>query len=263
MKDFLKSPKSQRNILIFLIILILLLFYRNYNKNKTTEYINNQNIAAYTDSIRSYSTKNNKLIFETSAFITENNSLKKLNYDLYNELKEIKDNPIVIIKPEIIITEIPFEVPILPINNWNWNSDSSLYIRNFKWESNVIYPKGNFRNLAGNFDILIDTLFSVNTSKMRITTNEIGITLVTGLTENKKGLLEIFVKSDYPNFNITNLSGALIDPANSKVLKKIYRPKRWGFGIYGGYGIDYNITDRNINHGIQIGIGINYNIIQW
>ena len=81
MKDFLKSPKIQRNILIFLIILILLLFYRNYSKNKTTEYINNQNIAAYTDSIRSYSTKNNKLIFETSAFITENNSLKKLNYE--------------------------------------------------------------------------------------------------------------------------------------------------------------------------------------
>ena len=57
----------------------------------------------------------------------------------------------------------------------------------------------------------------------------------TGFTENKDGLLEIFVKSDYPGFKVSKLDGALIDPKKSNVLKKYFPEKRWGLGVYCGY----------------------------
>ena len=98
---------------------------------------------------------------------------------------------------------------------------------------------------------------------MHITTDEFGMSLITGLTENKDGLLEIFIKSPYPGFKVTSIDGALIDPNESEVIKKYFPPKRWAIGFYGGYGIYYDPLKISAGSGLQIGIGLQYNILQW
>jgi hypothetical protein len=98
---------------------------------------------------------------------------------------------------------------------------------------------------------------------MHISRDEFAMSLTTGLTENKDGLLEIFVTSKYPGFSVTDLNGSLIDPAKSDVLKKYFPPKRWALGVYGGYGVYFDPAKIRVGTGIQLGIGIQYNIFQW
>jgi len=97
---------------------------------------------------------------------------------------------------------------------------------------------------------------------MHITTDELGISLITGLTENGD-FLEIFVKSTYPGFTPTSITGSLIDPKNSEVLKRYFKPKKWSVGAFGGYGVYYDPMNVRFGSGLQLGIGIQYHILQW
>src|SRR5690554_6572317 len=99
----LNSITTQRNILIILIILITIIFY-NRDRDKKIE-INSykQNLFTLNDSIKTYKSKNGSLVYEKGALISENNNLKELNKELYVEVKNLKENPIVIIKEKIEI----------------------------------------------------------------------------------------------------------------------------------------------------------------
>jgi hypothetical protein len=89
------------------------------------------------------------------------------------------------------------------------------------------------------------------------------MSFTTGLTESRNGMLEIFITSDFPGFKPTNIEGALINPRESKVIKSFFPPKRWGLGIQGGYGLYVDIHKNRVGHAFNLGVGVNYNIIQW
>ena len=97
---------------------------------------------------------------------------------------------------------------------------------------------------------------------MHITTDELGISLTTGLTENGD-FLEIFVKSTYPGFTPTSINGSLIDPTKSEVIKKYFPPKKWAIGVFVGYGVYFDPMNIRVGNGLQIGLGLQYNILQW
>lgn len=259
--EWLKDIKNQRNLLAGILFVIIFFSFKNCNNQQTIQNTYDQNIAALIDSIRSYETENGDLIYQKSAFISENGSLKNLNRELSDEVKWLKDNPIVIVKTKTVIKSDTIKVPIETTYPGNWNG--RIFTQNFNWKVDREYSEGNYRRMIGDFDVSVDTNYLLSISPLRLTSDELGIAFTTGLTENKNGLLEIFVKSDYPGFKPTSLDGALIDPSKSKVLKKYFPPKRLGLGIYGGYGLYGDLQNNQIGRGIQIGVGIQYNLIQW
>jgi hypothetical protein len=260
MINWLKDIKNQRNVLLVAVIVLILLM-RGCGSSQSEVNTLRQNNFALTDSIRTYKTKNGELIYEKGALISESKSLKEINKDLADAIKYLKDHPIIVLKPEIRIIEVPKYVPIY-IKDPVKNSDGSI-TRTLEWSYDTTYSKGNYRMLKGDFKATVDSLLNLTTTPMHINKDEFGMSLTTGLTENKKGLLEIFVTSNYPGFSVTKLDGALIDPRESQVLKKYFPPKKWAIGVYGGYGFYADPINSRFGTGAQLGIGLQYNIIQW
>lgn len=60
---------------------------------------------------------------------------------------------------------------------------------------------------------------------------------------------------------ITEMDGALIDPKNSDVLKNLMKPKRWSLGTQVGYGV--LLHNGQINSGVYIGVGLQYNLFSF
>lgn len=59
---------------------------------------------------------------------------------------------------------------------------------------------------------------------------------------------EIAVKSKNPYVNFTEIQGA----------RNITKPKRWNVGIQAGFGVGYNLLDKNLTLGPYIGVGVSY-----
>jgi hypothetical protein len=257
---WIKDPKNQRNLIIVIALIIILLLHRC---GPSTSVVNTgkQNVAALNDTIRYYKTKNGQLVYEKLALISENGDLKKLNAKLADDIKYLKDHPIVVIRTEIIIKHDTIEVPVY-ITNPVWNEDGSV-TRDLKWKYEKDFGKGNSRKLSGEIKVTVDTAMNLTSTPVHITDDEFSIAITTGITENKDKLLEIFVKSDYPGFKIKSLDGALIDPKKSDVLKKYFPPKRWALGFNAGFGPYVDPFNRRIGMGAQLGISLQYNIIQW
>jgi hypothetical protein len=252
-----------RNFLIVSLVIVNFFYFRSCSEKSTQENTYRQNLIALQDSIRTYTTKNGELIFEKAALISEHNDLKKLNSELAEDIKHLKDNPIVAIQTKVIVEEVPVKIPVYPGEFGNWNENKTQFTQDFKWSKKQNFDKENWRKLAGSFSITVDTSFILSSSAMSIDTSEFGMSLTTGLTENKDGILEIFVKSNYPGFSVAKLNGALINPTESAVLKKYFPPKRWAIGTYVGYGMYFDPTSMRAGTGVQIGIGLQYNIFQW
>lgn len=263
MKNLLTNTKLQRNILLGLMILLAIFYFRSCSNQKVKEKTYEQNVAALTDTVRSYKTKNGELIFEKNALISDKKHLKDLNEQLAKDVKYLKDNPIVVTRTEIVVKEVPVKIPVYPNGQGNWNADKTQYTQGFTWDKDQQFNANNYRKLGGKFNIIVDTSFILKSSDMEITKSEFGMAITTGLTESKDGMLEIFVKSDYPGFQVTSLDGALINPEKSKVLKRYFKPKRWAIGIYTGYGLYVDPSSMRYGLGINLGIGLQYNILQW
>ena len=259
-REWIKDPKHQRNLTIVIAIIIILLMRRCSTSDGDINTLR-QNVFALNDSIRTYKTKTGSLVYEKGALISENGNLKNLNKGLSDEVKYLKDNPIVIIKTKIVVKHDTIEIPVYisaPVYNQDGSISSEL-----KWNYDKDFGNGNSRKLSGKIDITIDTSMNLTSTPVHITDDEFSIAISTGLTENKDGLLEIFVKSDYPGFSVSSLDGALIDPKKSEVLKKYFPPKRWALGVYGGFGPYIDPFNAKIGMGVQLGIGLQYNLIQW
>lgn len=264
--DYIKTPKGQRNILIVALVLAIIFLKGCGNKGASEADVvkYEQNITALQDSVRTYKAKNGDLVYEKAALITESKELGKYNKELAAEVKNLKDNPIVIIKYKTkIVHDTLWLTPDIDSNNITWNADSTVKIVPFKWSDSTGYAPDNYRTLAGTYIIQVDTSLNVTTQSFAITKDELGITFTTGITENKNGLLEIFIKSPYPGFKPIAIDGALIDPRESDVIKKFFPPKRWSLGPYVGYGVYVDPSKSTIGHGVQLGIGIQYGIFQW
>lgn len=249
-------------ILIFLTVIFI--FYIIANKDEDTKKLNTleQNIFALNDSIRSYKTKNNELVFEKGSLIIENGSLKSLNESLYEDLKDLKDKPLVAIKTNLKI--VHDTISIFTNSKETINSDGSLE-KILNWEYEKKFNENNYRKFSASSKLKIDTLHNLHVDSLHINKDEIGLSLITGLTENGD-YLEIFIKSNYPNFSPTKIDGALIEPSKSKILKNYFPDKKWGLSVYGGYGICIDPRETNplyISNGLQIGIGVSYSIFQW
>lgn len=195
------------------------------------------------DSIHSYIDRNNTATFEKKVLIADKKELIALNSQLADDLAYIKGNPKIIIKEKIVIKHDTLEVESIVYIDL----DSNIII---SWDLDTAYDDSNYRRLSGNTKLFnLDSNLSALTY---ITRDEIGISLLTGLSKTRDGY-EIFVKSNYPGFKINNLEGAIIDrkmiTTNDDAIV---------FGPSLGYGLVFH--NNTVNYGFIIGVTATYNI---
>ena len=261
----LKTIKGQRNALFIALVVLLVIIFRSCSGDTDIEKFKyEQNIAALRDSVRTYETKNGDLVSEKTALITDKSELKKYNDELSKEVKNLKDNPIIVKKVSVeIIHDTIYVDPQIDSSAIVYNADSSIKVVPFKWSDSTRYDKNNFRNIGGKYIVTVDTNMNVRSKDFVIINDELGLSFTTGITENEDDRVEIFIKSNYPNFKAVKIDGALFDPRESKVIKKFFPPKRWGVGVFGGYGIYIDPDNFRAGTGVTFGVGVSYDLLQW
>lgn len=262
---YLGTPNGQRNVLIIVGIILLIISLRGCGGTSDQDVLMlRQNISALTDSVRKYETKNGELVFEKAALLTKSGNLKNYNRDLAREIEDLEDKVLLVSKVSAkIVHDTMWLEPVIDTAGISFNSDSTIKVVPFDWGDTTIYAPNNYRRIGGTYLIQVDTEMNVTSRSFAITIDEIGISFTTGITENDDGLLEIFVKSPYPGFEPTAIDGALIDPRESDVIKKFFPPKRWSFGPYVGYGGYVDLSKATVGHGVNAGLSVQYGLFQW
>jgi dipeptidyl aminopeptidase/acylaminoacyl peptidase len=209
----------------------------------STEYVTNLNKELYA--------RNNSAILEIS-------DLKEYNKELYNEVKKLKDNPIVVTK---VITKIEYRdtTLITVIDSTYFEGNKKIF--KLGWSKDTIYSEGNYFNLKGKTFLSIDTTLKPIGYYSYIQKLEIGSKLYLSLTENKKDKnLYINARTDFPGLIFTDIDGYIIDPQKSKELKKYFPQKRWGISVFGGPGV---LIGNEFKAGWIMGVGISYDILNF
>ena len=188
----------------------------------------------------------NKLAY----YVKSNSDLQKLNKDLALEVKNTKGKVSTIVKEQVkIVTDTVYLASKTIIDE----TDSTI-TTDFNFDTT--YNPGNFRKLKGfaKYD------YKTKQSSAQLNTDKIGIAIVTGIKNLDKGKPEIFVRSEYPGFAITQLDGAVLDPNIFKSNKQ----RRISLGIQLGFSpISYNLSTKALTTVSQItaGVGLNYRIL--
>jgi hypothetical protein len=251
---FIRNNKILTGIIIFAIISSFLNL-RQCSKNQTLKKqvaVANHNIKALNDTIRLTKDKEGKDEFDKLALLTDKISkLAEMNADLAVEVKAIKGRVNTIIKTDLKIIH-----DTIPIPATGGVVDSVVRV---DWKYDTTFSPGNYRKLNGFTTYDLKTKFPYAQKNQ----DEFGVRLVTGIKNLKEGKPEIFLKSDYPGFNVTALDGAVLDPS-------LFKPKkRTPFITIGGHigytPVTYDLVNRKVLFNFaQIGgsFGVNINFLR-
>ena len=201
-------------------------YYRNKSLTPTIVYDNEQ--------IELYKNKLNDEYRLKSVYLQTIDQLKTGNSLLANEVKKLKDNPIVVTQ-EVI----KFKVDTIYAESVKIEKGDS--INNLYWH---LKDPDNYFTLSGNTFVKHDfSDFKTRINDLTVNT-ELNIDII-----EKDNKLNIIGKASNPYIEISNIDGVVIDPTQSKVLKKLYKQKKWNIGPYVGYGIN---TDGQLKPSIGV-----------
>jgi hypothetical protein len=238
-------------LLIYGVVFTILFFIQLTSKQKLKTELKNelQNTEALSDSIEIYKNKSNETVFQKSVLIADKKRLEELNKELYSELK--KEKAKVIFLSSALV---------------NIKSTDTVIIN-----SEVIkYPNGNYGieikydttyNLSSKRVFIGESKFYINEDGCVIPLNteiyrdEIYVKIITGLKIDKDNKIKIFVRSDFPGFNVTQLEGDIVDP---NALKGFVNKNKWSVGPNISVGIGANLKPS-----IFVGIGVQYNLFSF
>ena len=226
-------------ILFVMISCVCYMKYRHYESKsiKPTLVIYNS------DSLEIYKNKLKNLYVSKKIYVQNIKDLQNQNCELAQELKSLKDNPLVITQ-----TKMHTKIDTVYAQSDTIIHGDSIY--NLKWH--IDEPKGYYAVIGGT-DVRKDfSSFSAHIDQFTMNTN-----LTLDIIEDKSGI-RLIGRTDNPYISISNMDGVMFDPSKSKYLKKYYKQKKWSIGPTIGYGLskDLKLTP-------YIGIGISYGIIQF
>jgi len=247
------KDKPNKILLTLLIIAILLLGGLSIytNKLRTDYLVSEQNVSALNDSIRTTTNKLGDVELAKKILIADKKDLKKLSDNLAFELSKEKGK---VHELNILVFKLKNKpADTIFIHDVIHEYGNGVY--GIKWDNDTIYDEYNYRRLSG------ETLFKLDSNNIKklgtkLYTDEIGFKLVTGLRKFK-GNIEIFVRSDYPGFTLTQLEGSIINP-DDPILKNFTKKKHWviGPGIFVGVSGEGKIVP-------ILGGGITFNLFSF
>lgn len=232
---FVKIFSDWKNILILTLAAVLLCTYFNY-KRVSNDY--QDTITEQVDTISSYKNKVGEMYSQIGTYISDIEKLKKINSDLYSEVKNLKDNPIIITKIETVT-----EIKEIHVTDTLHKYDDFMYKFPFRYSDKYAIISGEC-----NFDTS-ELIGSASFDKISFPNN---ITL--SLIESNKGQLSFIAKSDNPYCQINNMNGVVISPEDSKAIKKRF-DKPWVLVL--GVGGTVAVVDGKVAicPGIQLTFG--------
>ena len=209
---FKKLTANQIKWIAFIILFIALAFSVSRCSSYKRRYENSYR--EYHDSVAMYMNKYGEMYAMNNAYIADIATVKRENEELYNELKSLKDNPIVVTKVETkYVMDTVYIEPELTADTVTGD-----------FFSNIAY-QDEWNSFAGRFNGNIYT----GASMFSIDKMEFNCSLTTDLIE-KNGKLYFITKADNPYLRINDIDGYLVSPEKSKVLRKQFN-KPWGVMI--------------------------------
>lgn len=235
------NPVYIKWILFFGLVLALCLSISKCSSYKR-QYENSYR--EYHDSLLVYTNKYKEVYAMNNAYITDLNTLKRENKELYDEIKSLRDNPIVIVKTktEYIRDTITVEPTMTT------DTATGDFMANILYEDEWNYFAGRFNGniYTGN------SLFSMDKLQFNCS-------LTADLIE-RDGKLYFITKSDNPYMHITDMNGYLLSPEKSKVLKRQFN-KPWGVMI--GFGCTATIYNNKFLLVPGVNLTIGYKILSF
>ena len=229
---------DKKVIIISLIEALLFIFVIISISQCSNQKIKNldQNFIASRDKINELTLENGNLLAERSAYIVKNNELEEILNITKQEKKDIErklNDKIAYIST----IESNIRVDTLELVNTVIIKDSSTINIRFNYDDKWVKFSGSsyYKN-----DKSKTTIFDIN----------VNTPLKVGLTND----LTIFVESENPYLNITNIEGAVIDGSTLHPKKK-----RWNLSLHGGVGVHYGLFSQKVDVGPYVGAGISYN----
>ena len=224
------------NVLCFIFLFAFIAYCKSYCNQYDQNKLNEQTIKAYKDRIEVLEMENGDLISVRDSYILEINELEAQFDMTKQEVKELqkklKSNLAYISKIESnVILDTIYMV-----------KDSIIY-RTDGIDATFGY-KDNWLSLNG------ITSIQNNISTTKLFDIQMYTPLKVGLTND----YQIFVQSDNPYVQFTDIRGAAIN--NSLLTPK---EKRFGFSIQAGFGAMYDIFNKNAAIGPYMGAGVHYN----
>ena len=235
---------SFKDWLLFISIIGMIILYMLYN-HAQDQLLYNRN--SYADTLTVYKNKLGEAYTAKNTYVQTVKDLKKTNAELYEEVKNLKDNPVVIVKTK---TEFKKDTVYTQKDSINpvYHNDSLYY--NLCWSAN---QEKQYYSFNGVTKVKYDfSDFSTLIKDMKVNT---GITL--DLIDDGKQL-RVITKSENPYINVNDINSVVIDPTKSKTLSKYFNRQHFIVGPYIGYGI--GIYDNKLITTPVIGIGITYKI---
>lgn len=228
----------------FIIILCCLCIFSFLQyKYYKTKY--NNSVIEYDDSLYVYKNKLGESYKMKNTYIYNIDQLKSLNKELYDEVKSLKDNPILVTKT---YTNFYVDTVFAKSDTIVINKEDSIYDLQWSCIQDTAYY-----SLSGSTKVKSDfSEFQTIVKNLQVK-NDITLDLI----DNGKNL-QVIAKSNNPYVNIDNINSIMLDPTKSKVLSKYYKQKKWAVGPYIGVGINtkFQICP-------TIGVGLTYGIIHF
>ena len=230
-------------------LLIAIIFgFVFFLKYKYAEKEKNDVIVVANDSLEYYKNKAHEEYVAKNTYILELEDIKKVNEDLYKEIKNLKDHPLVVTKTEImylhdtITTHVDSIIKQIDDKLYYWSAQDSTFLQ----IAGITTIKSNGEEFE---NIISEVSMKAN--------------LDIDLIETKDKQLKVIARSDNPYISFTDINSAVLDPTKSKVLKSYFKPKRFGFGPYVGGGVCVNPATGQVYLSPSIGVAIHYDFIQF
>lgn len=256
----------------YAVAIVLILFLagqcKRNNDLQRENAIQEQNIAAANDSIKTYKNKNGVLTSEKAVWILTEKELKEQNKALYDKVqaqngKIISLNNVIfglkqdtaILHDTIRYLKTIIGKPI-QIDKTTWSLPWEL---SYKWDT----EGKNWDNFKGHTIVQVDTTnFSVIHKNTMLDQRTGGIELTFG-EKVVDGKFNVYVSTKYPGLSAKSMEGYFVDPNTSKALKSLIEKRHWFTGFSISFGITPTWDFIHKQPTIVIGPSLGYTIYQW
>lgn len=235
-KEFFVSlwQNHKKDIIYILVVVVMLSWAITSMKSCTNQLQENKrlehNLIAQTSDIEYYKGKTGELVAQQQIYVATNKELELLNANLSEQLKSMKvKNAEQALRIEGLINN-PKRDTVWHINNDTIYIDKSVNItKPFDFSDKYRVLQGNVFISDGNLGLNIDK----------------DIIKFDYIAAFKDG--QLYVTSDNPYVQYNNITGVQL-PKQKK--------KRWTVGVYGGFGVHYNVPTKSFGYGPQFGAGV-------
>jgi len=268
MEKNLEFIKKYYPLLFFVMIVLLSVVLFQTCSNLSKEKANNefqsklytQNIRAMTDSVsKEYNKKLDAYEFtKDNLVLNKLSDLEQYNKSLSDQLKNVKGDVL-----SAIQSNVEGNLGGIQGSNNLAVLDSASNHYGLKFSTNYV-DSGFRQKIVGTSKFY--AIPNESTKKWNIKpdvtvldTNLTSISVTYGF-KDLKNKYQVFAISKSPKVQVTDLTGGyFID----KQIVPPAKPKKWGIGPYGGFGLNTAPNLGNPQFGWSIGFGLHYNILQW